>query len=150
MSFTGSFTSLPSCLDGAQQGAKRHSPRTSISTRSPWLPAHFTCFPGFLRSRVLVYHLGILPDNLSIIEVLICRGFPETEKNSGKPDGRTDRRTNGETRTHARTEIMQMLLELTNLLVHLLFDSDSRLREDNNPRRACAGEGYISLHNCCY
>ena len=54
------YQPLISCLDCAQKGAQRHSPRTLINAHSPWLPARFTRFPGLPRSRVLVSRLSIL------------------------------------------------------------------------------------------
>ena len=42
----------PSCLDGAQKGAQRHSPRTLINAHSPWLLVCFTCFPGLPCSSI--------------------------------------------------------------------------------------------------
>ena len=108
-------SSLLSCLDGVQQGAQCHSPRTLINAHSPWLPARFTRFPGLLRSRVLVYRLDILPQNISAFEAQSCRGCREKRwtRISGQTDRRTDTCAHTHTHTHTQTKC-------------------------NNPRRACA------------
>ena len=95
MSFTGSVTSLLSCLDCAQKGAERHSPRTLINAHSPWLPAHYTSFPGLPRSRVLVSHLSILPENISTFEAQTYPGCREKRWT----------RICGRTHTHTRSAI---------------------------------------------
>ena len=97
MSFTGLVTSLLSCSDCAQKGAQCHSPRTLINAHSPCLPACFTHFLGLLRSRVLVYCLSILPENISTFETQIWRGCRE------KRWLRTDRQTDTRTHTHIHT-----------------------------------------------
>ena len=108
MLFTGSVTILLSGLDGAQKRAQRHSPRTLINAHSPWLPARFTSFPGLPCSRVLVYRLSILPENISTFEAQTCRGCREkrlTRICGQRTDGQTDRQTHAHTHTHRLSAI---------------------------------------------
>ena len=83
---------------------KEHSAivRKLFNTHSPWLPAHFTCFPGLPHSRVLLYRLSTLPENISTFEAQTCRGC--REKRWTQICGQTRTRTHTQTHTHTHTQ----------------------------------------------
>ena len=92
-----------SCLGGAQKRAQCHSPRTLIDAHSPWLPACFTGFPELPRSRVLIYNLSILPENISTFEAQTCRGCREKRWTPMCAQKHTCTHTHTHTQTHTYT-----------------------------------------------
>ena len=70
------LASLVTHLHGVQQGVWCYCLPSLINIRPPWVPAHFTSFPGPLCSRILVYLLCILSHNVSGFKAWwSCRGY---------------------------------------------------------------------------
>ena len=105
-SFNGSSKGGPSMAGGggpitaAADGPGTNFGRGTIDGRDN-MPARFTSFPGLPRSRVLVYHLSILHENISRFEAQTCCGC--REKRWTRICGQTDTRTHTHACTHART-----------------------------------------------
>ena len=70
--------------------------------------ACFTSFPGLSRSRILVYCLSILPENISTFEAQSCHDF--REKRWTLISGQTDTRIRAHTHTHTHTHTILYLV----------------------------------------